>query len=332
MTKIIATIGPSSRTPEVVSELYAAGVSIFRLNFSHGDFEWHGFSIDLIRKNCPGAKIMLDTDGPSIRSGDLVSPLVVNMGDTLTLVTKQEDQNPDTMHLYVNHAGFHNDVEVGTLIALDSAMIMLKVEKIEGSTIVTTVLGSGTISSRRHVNLVQKDVSLPNLTEKDHADIAFGVKHGVDLIALSFVRNKETVAEAKALVSSLGAPHMPLYSKIETQSGLDNLEEIAIVSDGIMVARGDLGVETPFEQLPAQQKKIIKISKKYGIPVIVATEMLESMIKNPRPTRAEVSDIALAVWEGADYVMLSGETAAGKYPLEAVKMMKKVVDATTSEY
>lgn len=332
MTRIIATVGPSSRTPQVLQSLQTAGVAIFRLNFSHGDFEWHKESIDRIRAHCPNAKIMLDTDGPSIRSGDLELPMSINLGDTITLVTRLEDQNPQTNHLFVNHAGFCNDVEPGTIIALDSAMIMLRVESVSNGNIVTMALGSGTIGSRRHVNLVQKDVSLPNLTPKDLEDIKFGIENGVDLIALSFVRNKETVEEAKKLVASLGAPHIPIYSKIETQSGLDNLEEIAILSDGIMVARGDLGVETPLEHLPTQQKKIIKTSKKYGIPVIVATEMLESMIKNPRPTRAEVSDIALAVWEGVDYVMLSGETAAGKYPLEAVMTMQKIVNATTSDY
>lgn len=332
MTKIIATIGPSSRTPEVMIALEKAGVSIFRLNFSHGDFAWHKESIDLIRAHCPNTKIMLDTDGPSIRTGDLTLPIALKAGDTLTLVTDETLSNPIENKIFVNHAGLIHDVQVGDKIALDSAMITLEVLSIEEKSITTKIYNDGVITSRRHVNLIQKDVSLPNLTPKDHADIAFGVQEKIDIIALSFVRNKETVEEAKTMLASLGSPHIPIYSKIETQSGLDNLDAIAIVSDGIMVARGDLGVETPLENLPTQQKKIIKTSKKYGIPVIVATEMLESMIKNPRPTRAEVSDIALAVWEGADYVMLSGETAAGKYPLIAVQTMKKIVDATTSEY
>ncbi len=332
MTKIIATVGPSSRTPEVITALYTSGVSIFRLNFSHGDFEWHQFSINLIREHCPNAKIMLDTDGPSIRTGDLEAPMSLTEGDELTLVTNPFSQNPATNHLFVNHTGICNDVKVGDKISLDSGMITLEVLEIKNASLVTKILNSGTITSRRHLNLIQKDVSLPNITPKDHEDIRFGITAGVDLIALSFVRDRATVDEAKTILKEMGAPHMPIYSKIETQSGLDNLEEIVIASDGIMVARGDLGVETPLEEIPTQQKKIIKTSKKYGIPVIVATEMLESMIKNPRPTRAEVSDIALAVWEGADYVMLSGETAAGKYPVESVKIMKKIVDATTSEY
>jgi len=332
MTRIIATIGPASKTPEIIKSLSLSGVSIFRLNFSHGDFAWHQESINIIRENCPNAKIMLDTDGPSIRTGDLDEPMFLKKDEILTLVLKKEEEDPSKKKIFINHSGFYKDVQSSDKIALDSGMIILQVVDIIGTSVVTKVLNSGTIGSRRHLNLIQKDVSLPNLTPKDYKDIEFGISAGIDIIALSFVRNKETVEEAKSFVKKLGFPHIPLYSKIETQSGIDNLEEIAIVSDGIMVARGDLGVETPLENLPTQQKKIIKIAKKYGIPVIVATEMLESMIKNPRPTRAEVSDIALAVWEGADYVMLSGETAAGAYPIESVKVMKKIVDATTSEY
>lgn len=326
MTKIIATIGPATQDPQMLQDLYKAGVNVFRLNFSHGDHSWHQKSIEMIKKHVPEAQIMLDTDGPSMRTGDLAEPMNVQIGDTLSFVIKESSQDPANGCLYVNHVGFVNDVKPGDLVAIDSAMIMVEVLSVETDRVLTKVLNHGSISSRRHLNLIQKDVSLPNITDRDFADLRFGVQAGVDFVALSFVRNKETLDAYRALTAEMGRPELPVYSKIETQSGLDNLEDIVKLSDGIMVARGDLGVETPIDELPTRQVEIITMCKKYNKPVIVATEMLESMAKSPRPTRAEVSDVTLAVWEGADFVMLSGETAMGKYPLETVRIMKQITE------
>ncbi len=356
MTKIIATLGLVSDSKEKILELANAGVEIFRLNFSHGSHEWHKKCIETIRSVKPNSIIMLDTKGPEIRTGDIQdingksSFFTITKGEILKLVSTIEEQdvffeksdtkntknttNTKNKKLFINHKNFANDVVVGDIIALNSGLQNLKVINVntDKKIITTQVLQSGKIKSRRHVNLVGKDVSLLTTTEIDKSDIIFGLEQGINCIAMSFVRHASDIEYVKNICKQYknkknNDKTIKIYAKIETQEAMNNLEEIAKISDGLMVARGDLGVETPFEFVPAKRKKILKIGKKYNCEVIVATEMLESMITKPRPTRAEVSDITFAVWQEADYTMLSGETAAGDFPVESVRVMKKVIDA-----
>ncbi len=337
MTKIVATLGLVSETKDKILALANAGVEIFRLNFSHGSHEWHKKCIETIRSVKPNAIIMLDTKGPEMRTGDIFDEngnptfFPITKGEILELVSKFEEQNVflnKNKKLFINHENFADDVTIGDVIALNSGLQNLKVIDVNRDTkiITTEVLQSGKIKSRRHVNLVGKDVSLLTTTEVDKNDIIFGVEQGIDCIAMSFVRHASDIEYVQNICKKY-TKIIKIYAKIETQEAMNNLEEITEISDGLMVARGDLGVETPFETVPQKRKKIIAMAKKYKKEVIVATEMLESMITKPRPTRAEVSDIALAVWQEADYTMLSGETAAGNFPVESVQVMKKVIDA-----
>ncbi len=346
MTKIIATLGLVSDTTEKITALANAGVTIFRLNFSHGSHAWHKKCIETIRSVQPNAIIMLDTKGPEMRTGDIVdtegnpSFFTLTKGEILELVSTREEQDvciekgdntaeKRNKKLFINHTDFANDVVKGDIIALNSGVQNLEVIEVntEKKIITTQVLQSGKITSRRHVNLVGKDVSLSTTTEIDKHDILFGLEQGIDCIAMSFVRHAADIEYVQKICTEYSDKKIKIYAKIESQEAMKNIEEIAQIADGLMVARGDLGVETPFEFVPAKRKHILKIGKKYKSEVIIATEMLESMITKPRPTRAEVSDIAFAVWQEADYTMLSGETAAGEFPVESVQVMKKVIDA-----
>ncbi len=337
MTQIITTIGPASSSEKKISELVYAGANFFRLNFSHGSHQWHKNMIQKLRKISPKTPIILDTKGPEMRTGDMpefIPQLVIKTGETLTLVLDFKLQDPQENKIFVNHKGLSNDVEKGDIISIDSGLIEVEVKTIDiiAKQIETTVLHGGIITSRRHVNLVKKDVSLSTITSSDEEDIKFGIQNGVDIIALSFLRCPTGVETVKKIIKDeynkfpkLFQKNIQIWGKIECQRGVDNLELISKVVDGLMVARGDLGVETPLEEVPYIQRKIIEVMKKEKKFSIVATEMMESMTYNPRPTRAEVSDVALAVWEGADAVMLSGETANGKYPVETVSIMKKIL-------
>lgn len=327
MTNIIATIGPASSTAEQIQSLYDAGAKIFRLNFSHGDHSWHKKIIQTIKKVAPSSQIMLDTKGPEMRTGDLEKDLSLKKNELLTLVIQESDQDPTLNKIFVNHPGIINDVSPGDKLSLDSGLIELEVQEVFPTKVITKILHSGQIQSRRHLNLVEKDVSLPTLTNQDIADIEFGLQQNIDIIALSFTRKSDGILSTKELIKKNGKAEVKIFAKIESKAGIDNLEDIATHADGLMVARGDLGVETPLELVPHKQKHIINIAKEKNIPVIVATEMLDSMTQKPRPTRAEVSDTMLAVWQGADYVMLSAETAAGKYPLQTVLTMKKIIES-----
>lgn len=327
MTRIIATLGLASNSAECITKLMHAGVDIFRLNFSHGDHDWHKKTIQLIKTHAPQTKILLDTKGPEMRTGILKHPITIHKGDLFTLVFSESEQNPETKSVFVNHPNLPNDIEVGDMLSLDSGLIDLQVCSVQKDQVETTALHSGKIHSKRHLNLIGKDVSLPTLTQHDKSDIQFGIENGVDIIALSFLRKSKGIIQTREILTQYGKPDIQVYAKIESQAGIDNLEDIAHHADGLMVARGDLGVETPLEFVPYKQKQIIETAHSFGIPVIVATEMLHSMIQNPRPTRAEVSDVMLAVWQGATYVMLSGESASGKYPVESVQIMKKIIDA-----
>ncbi|MFD0716474.1 pyruvate kinase [Paenibacillus sp. GCM10027626] len=326
-TKIVCTIGPSSESLENTKKLINAGMNVARLNFSHGDFEEHGNRIKNIRQ---GAKelgktvaILLDTKGPEIRLGKLSEePIELEQGETITLTT--EEILGDRNRVPVTYANLPSDVSVGSTILIDDGLIGLTVEAIKGTDIVCRIVNSGAIKSKKGVNVPGVNISLPGITEKDAGDIVFGIEQGVDFIAASFVRKASDVLEIRELLERHNAGHIQIISKIENQQGVDNLDEILEVSDGLMVARGDLGVEIPAEEVPLVQKMMIEKCNRAGKPVITATQMLDSMQRNPRPTRAEASDVANAIFDGTDAIMLSGETAAGKYPVESVQTMSSI--------
>ncbi len=333
-TKIVATIGPVSESYESLEALANAGVNVFRLNFSHGSHEWHGEVMKRIRrlnkKNGWSLAILLDTKGPEIRTGDLKHPIMLKKGEELILST-QAGEYDVTGKLGVSYDAFVGDVEVDEKILVDNGVINLIVKSKTKTDVVCEILDEGEITSRRHLNLPGKEISLEAITEKDWADIEFGVEMGVDFIALSFVRQADDVREVKAYLEKKKAK-IDVISKIESFEATKHLGSITEASDGIMVARGDLGAEIPFSQVPRVQYELITLCSQYRKPVIVATHMLESMIENPMPTRAEVTDISHAVWQRADCVMLSGETAGGEYPLKSVETMDEIARETEKDY
>ncbi len=331
-TKIIATIGPASENEEMLIKLIDAGLNVVRMNFSHGSHEEHLKKIELVKKINREQKtdvaIMLDTKGPEIRLGDFKEgEIFLKEGEYITLTTDECEGTKDLVH--VTYKNIVNDVKQGDHILLNDGAIDLVAERIIKNDIICKILNSAKIKSRRGVNLPGVKLALPALTEQDMADIKFGVENDVDYIAASFVRKAEDVRNIKEYLKSLGGEKIKVISKIENQEGIENFDEILIESDGIMVARGDMGVEMPLETIPINQKEMIKRAYKAGKPVITATQMLESMINNPRPTRAEVSDVANAIYDSSSAIMLSGETAMGDYPLECIKMMDEI--ATTIE-
>lgn len=301
-------------------------MNVARLNFSHGTHEEHKRRIDSIKNvsrllGIPIA-IMLDTKGPEIRIGLLENGKVfLNEGDRLILTT--EEQIGTKEKIYVNYVGLPRDVKEGTTILLDDGLISLKVERVAGNEIYCFVENGGELSNRKKLNIPNVPINLPGLTDRDLADIEFGIAEGVDFIAASFIRSAPDVLAIRRILENRNSS-IDIISKIENRQGVDNIDEILKVSDGIMVARGDLGVEIPAEEVPIVQKKLIDKCNIAGKPVITATQMLESMTKNPRPTRAEASDVANAIYDGSDAIMLSGETASGKYPVEAVKTMARI--------
>ncbi|WP_166244626.1 pyruvate kinase [Paenibacillus turpanensis] len=326
-TKIVCTIGPSSESPENLKKLIQAGLNVARLNFSHGDFEEHGGRIRNIRQVCQElgttVAILLDTKGPEIRLGKLKEePIELQQGQQFILTT--EEIIGDGERASVSYSGLANDVRPGSSILIDDGLIGLTVNEVRGNDIICTVVNSGPIKGRKGINVPNVKISLPGMTEKDAADIVFGIEQGIDFIAASFVRKAQDVLEIRELLEKHNASHIQIISKIENQEGVDNLDEILEVSDGLMVARGDLGVEIPAEEVPLVQKRMIQKCNLAGKPVITATQMLDSMQRNPRPTRAEASDVANAIFDGTDAIMLSGETAAGKYPVESVQTMSRI--------
>ncbi|WP_168122791.1 pyruvate kinase [Paenibacillus sp. HB172176] len=328
-TKIVCTIGPSSESLENTKKLIQAGMNVGRLNFSHGDFEEHGNRIKNIRlankELGTSVAILLDTKGPEIRLGKLKEePIELIQGDAITLTT--EEILGDRSRIPVTYSNLPNDISVGSTVLIDDGLIGLIVEEVEGTEIHCRIVNNGPIKSKKGVNVPGVKISLPGITEKDANDIVFGIEQGVDFIAASFVRKASDVLEIRELLEKHNAGHIQIISKIENQEGVDNLDEILEVSDGLMVARGDLGVEIPAEEVPLVQKMMIKKCNRAGKPVITATQMLDSMQRNPRPTRAEASDVANAIFDGTDAIMLSGETAAGKYPVESVQTMSRIAE------
>lgn len=328
-TKIIATVGPATESEEQLVALYKAGVNIIRFNFSHANYDVARAIMGRIRKlNSEGKtnlSALLDTKGPEIRTGDLESKIQFNKGDIIKIYTDLSKFQDDGASLFCDYPYLVDDVSVGQVIKIDSGLFNVEVKEKASDHVVVVAKDSALIGSRRHVNLPGVRLRLPGITDQDKRDVLFSIEEGYDFIAMSFVRSRANVEELRSLLASHNASHVKIISKIENEEGVENLDEIIEASDGVMVARGDLGIEVPIEKLPVYQREIVKKSMIQGKFVVVATHLLETMIENPFPTRAEVSDIFNSVRQRADCTMLSGETTVGKYPIEAVQMMTAVI-------
>lgn len=333
-TKIVCTLGPATDNENIIRELMREGMDVARFNFSHASHDEHANRLEMIKKirteENKHVAALLDTKGPEVRVCKFKNDkITVNEGDKFTLTAK--DIIGDERMVAVTYKHLPQDVSEGTIILIDDGLIRLKVSEIKGDDIICDVIVGGDISNNKGVNIPDVDLKMPYISEKDRADILFGIKMGFDFIAASFVRSASDVLQIRRLLDENNGQHINIISKIENRSGVENIDEIIQVSDGIMVARGDMGVEIPAEEVPIIQKVIIQKVYNAGKQVITATQMLDSMIKNPVPTRAEVADVANAIYDGTSAIMLSGETAAGKYPLESVKMMAKIAITTESD-
>ena len=330
-TKMVCTLGPASDSKEILTKMIQGGLNVARLNFSHGSHEEHAGRIQRIKEvrkelNIPVA-LMLDTKGPEIRTGDLKEGKVtLETGKKIVLTSEQIEGDADRVS--VSYEGLPDDLSVGNKILIDDGLIELNVDRIDGTEIYCSIDNGGVLGSKKSVNIPNVEINLPGLTPKDESDLIFGIKQKVDFVAASFVRKPQDVIAIRKVLENNGGGNIQIISKIENREGVEKIDRILAVSDGIMVARGDLGVEIPAEEVPLVQKSIIKKCNLLGKPVITATQMLDSMIRNPRPTRAEVGDVANAVFDGTDAVMLSGETAAGAYPVQAVETMANIVEKT----
>ena len=326
-TKIVCTLGPASQSEETLTKLIENGLNVCRFNFSHGSHEEHKERMDIVKKVRDELKkpvaILLYTKGPEIRTGNFADPEVFLEEGSKFIITMADVIGNKEM-CTVSYKGLAEDVVEGDTILIDDGLVGLKVENVVGEEIHCVVENSGIVKNHKGVNVPGVKINLPALTPKDISDIEFGITQGIDFIAASFVRKASDVLAIREVLENNNATDIQIISKIENQEGVDNLDEILQVSDGLMVARGDLGVEIPTEDIPIVQKQMIKKCNALGKPVITATQMLDSMIRNPRPTRAEVTDVANAIYDGTDAIMLSGETAAGKYPVEAVKVMAAI--------
>lgn len=332
-TKIVCTIGPKTESIEKLTELVNAGMNVMRLNFSHGDYIEHGNRITNFRQVMQNTgktlAILLDTKGPEIRTIKLENGEDVELvaGQSFTFTTDASFVG-NNEKVAVTYAGFAKDLNVGNTILVDDGLLEMKVVAVSDTEVTCTVLNNGALGENKGVNLPGVSVSLPALSEKDKNDLKFGCEQGVDFVAASFIRKASDVKEIREVLAAYGGENIQIISKIENQEGVDNFDEILELSDGIMVARGDLGVEIPAEEVIFAQKMMIEKCNRARKPVITATQMLDSMIKNPRPTRAEAGDVANAIMDGTDAVMLSGETAKGKYPVEAVTIMAQIANRT----
>ena len=332
-TKIICTLGPAVDDPEMIRTLIRSGMDAARFNFSHGSHPEHLERLNMLKsvRDSMGRPVatILDTKGPEIRIRSFQEKSVtLEAGDTFTLTT--EDVVGNQGWVSVTYPQLHQELSPGQEILIDDGLVAIRVERIEGQNIVCTVENGGTLSANKSINIPGVHIHLPALTEKDVDDIRFGVENDFDFIAASFVRRAADVEAVRAVLHDCGGDSVRIIAKIENQEGVDNIDEILQAADGIMVARGDLGVEIPAARVPILQKQMIRKGLQEGKPVITATQMLDSMMRNPRPTRAEVSDVANAVYDGTSCVMLSGETAGGRYPVEAIQAMAGIVTETES--
>ena len=328
-TKIVATLGPASSDRDTIKQMMVAGVNVFRINFSHAGFDAAKERIQLIRDLNKelgyNVGILADLQGPKLRVGKMKDGVVVETGDQIVFTTEKIEEGTAD-HVYMNYQSFPKDVKSGERILLDDGKLIFEVESTDGqSEVVASVVQGSPLNANKGVNLPNTELSLPALTEKDVKDAVFAIEQGVDWIALSFVRYKEDLIDLKKLIKKHGSYEIPIISKIEKPQALDNIDEIINHSNGLMVARGDLGVEVPAEGVPLIQKNLVLKAKAARIPVIIATQMMESMIDGLTPSRAEVNDVANSVMDGADAVMLSGETSVGKYPVEVIQTMRKIV-------
>ncbi|MCI1964651.1 MAG: pyruvate kinase [Oscillospiraceae bacterium] len=333
-TKIVCTLGPATKDEETIRELMLSGMNVARLNFSHGCGADQQPFVDMVKKvrkelDLPVA-LLLDTKGPEIRIGTFEkSSVTLKTGDRFTLTTRDVPGNEQCVSQTFER--LPQEVKPGTMILIDDGLIGLKVETCTNTDVVCTVKNGGTISSRKGVNVPGAHLSLPFISEKDRQDLAFGVEQGFDFIAASFTRTAQDITDMRSELQALGCHNIKIIAKIENADGVQNIEDIIRVADGIMIARGDMGVEIPIEEIPIIQKDLIKKASNEGLQVITATQMLDSMIKNPRPTRAEATDVANAIYDGTSAIMLSGETAAGLYPVLAVKTMAKIAERTEND-
>jgi pyruvate kinase len=329
-TKIVATIGPATESPENLEKLILAGINIVRLNMSHANPKAAQQTTEVIRdlaiKHNRRVGVLMDLQGPAIRTGELPVSLDLKPGEKIGLTVRGETSE-EIKSVDVNYDHLVEDIQIGNIVIVDNGLIHLKVLEKKQNQLVCEVLTKGTLSSRKHINLPGVHVQLPSLTEKDLIDVQAGIEMGVDFFALSFCREAKDVRELRGIIEAAGS-HQRIVSKLEDQVGLSNLDEIIAESDAIMVARGDLGIEIPFEELPIIQRRIVKHCRRAGKPVIVATHMLESMIDAPSPTRAEVTDVSNAVYEEADCIMLSGETSVGMYPEQCVQTLDTIARRT----
>ena len=328
-TKIVATLGPASSDRDTIKQMMIAGVNVFRINFSHADFDAAKERIQLIRDLNKelgyNVGILADLQGPKLRVGKMKDGVVVETGDRIVFTTEKIEEGTAD-HVYMNYQSFPKDVKAGERILLDDGKLIFEVVSTDGqSEVIASVVQGGPIKSNKGVNLPNTEVSLPALTEKDVKDAVFAIEQEVDWIALSFVRHKEDLLDLKKLIKKHSSYEIPIISKIEKPQALDNIDEIIDHSNGLMVARGDLGVEVPAEQVPLIQKNLVLKAKAARIPVIIATQMMESMTDGLTPSRAEVNDVANSVMDGSDAVMLSGETSVGKYPVDVIQTMRKIV-------
>lgn len=327
-TKIVCTMGPTTNDKEIIKSLIESGMNAARLNFSHGSHDEHLGRINMVKEARKELgthiAILLDTKGPEIRTGNFENGTVeLQEGDKFDVYCG-EDIVGDETRCSISYKGLYKDVKPGDRLLINDGLVALKIEAIEGTIIKTTIENTGVIGNHKGMNVPGVKLNLPALTEKDIADLLFGIECEVDIVAASFIRKGSDVIDIRSLLSKNGGEGIQIFSKIENQEGVDNIDEIIEYSDGIMVARGDLGVEIPTEEVPIVQKMIIEKCNEAGKPVITATQMLDSMIRNPRPTRAEASDVANAIFDGTDAIMLSGETASGKYPIEVVQTMARI--------
>ena len=331
-TKIICTMGPNTDNEEIMRGLMTSGMDIARFNFSHGDHEEQRQRMNLLKRIRKELKlpiaILLDTKGPEIRTGLLENGQKVTLeeGNTFTLTSRDVVGNSSICHQ--TYEGLEKDVKPGNTILIDDGLIQLTVEEIKETDIICRIVNGGELGQRKGINVPNVNVKLPAITEQDKKDILFGIEQGIDFIAASFVRSSDAIKQIKELLRENGGDGIDVIAKIENAEGVKNIDRIIKAADGVMVARGDLGVEIPAHEVPHIQKMIIQKCNESYKPVITATQMLDSMIRNPRPTRAEVTDVAKAIYDGTDCIMLSGETAMGKYPLEAVRMMVQIAEST----